>query len=253
MSATPARWTFFVPLTGLDLDQSANLTEPPLFGDATIVSGASIAHIFESDDRQAHHSAGAFIAVQRRAAIAGTAPYFDAYKVNRNFVATARARVREIAALMAVVVVASTNEGRVVGVPEQHQYQDEHYRMYCVDDGQTIEVTGHGLATDTFINGYELDHWRLSRTDLETLLTYPGHAALVRLFGQQKKAAQTSLRRTIIDATVQLAAAIHGGSYVNQLLSAVISLDIMLSTDVGTSFEQKKRRLRTLIGDDIYE
>jgi hypothetical protein len=250
----PSQWLIFIPLSGLVLTGEQKLEGKYLFGDVNVISRETFLRHFTSLEDNTPTSlatADAYLVLRRKGVV--NTRWFDEDRKNEQFMAEAGQRAKQIAALLTLYFLASSDEGVIVRLDDQQFLTQTHFGILGVNDNQERLLVGsYGPLNNTFTKS-DPEAPVLSSEGLEQALHQPLVAALTQVF-EPKSALGGSLRDSIIQASVRLATAIHAPTYTDQLLGAVTSIEILLSGDEQSpTFKMKQTRLETLIGKNNAE
>lgn len=244
----PSQWLVFIPLSGLVLTGEQNLQGSFLFGDVTVISCETFLKAFASDeDRSSSHDyhGESYLVIRRRGVV--NTRWFDEDRINNEFMAGVRSRAKQIASLLTLAFLATSDEGVLVGLSDQLLITRSHFGIHEVKpEGRRLVVGESGPLNETF-DKHDPETPTLSWEDLEEALRLPLIAPLTHVF-ESSQTLDKSLRDSLVQSSVRLATAIHATSYTEQLLGAVTTIEILLSGDEQTTFKMKETRLATLIG-----
>ena len=257
-----ADWWMFYPLCGIDVTDARHGLRKPLFGDVTLVSKrhlreviALMPHHEGSQESKAKHdaslasymkqmadeeSAEAFLAVRRRGSGDEESDHHEPAVVYE-----ARERAYEVASLLAVVTLASDDTQMACGLAEQIYRRPEHLAMLDIEGGwyslRRSFVNPASLFTP------EVDR-SLSRAALKRLLLRRPFAPLTGVLLTKDSLLPDSLRRSIKQAVLRLADAIHGPTNTAQLLGAVITLELLFRVSDQERYQVNTQRLVAFLG-----
>ncbi len=246
----PSSWVALFPFSGLHIHDEPDMLSTPLFGDATLVSHETVLRAFPNlvkgiGDADAH------IAVRRQGIV--NTKWFDEDRKNDVFMAAAQKRANEIAALLAVCVLATSTDGNLTGLANRFGHTQEHFALLRPSDGDGIVAMSSGSPIETF-SLHETETLFLSKHELRTFLDQPLLQHVTQAISAQKSKLAPALRQSIIQSCLRLASAFYEASYTAQLLGAITSIEILLTGDEqGTSFDVKQRRLGVLLGNAFLE
>lgn len=246
----PTQWIVFFPLDHFHLRDEPDMLNTPLFGDATLVSYETLLRGFPN--MTYIKAAGAYLAVWRSGVV--NMQWFQEDRKNEVFLADARRRASQVAALLSIAFLAMHTEGYLTGLTSQFFDTQEHFAILGFPlDGRGLISSSSGPHLTTFTR-CEPELLSFSRTELQIFLNQPLVQNLVHSVSTRKSNFSQSLRQSIVQSCLRLATACHETSYTAQLLGAITSIEILLTgEDQGTSFDLKERRLGILLGQEFLQ
>lgn len=256
-----ADWWLFYPLCGLDITDATHGLRKPLFGDVTLVSKRHLPAIIglmphhegwreskaKHDASLVSHmqwmaddeSAEAFLAVRRRGSGEDTGDDHEPLVAAR-----ARERVYEAASLLAVVTLASDDRQMTCGLAEQVYRRSERLVM--------LDLEGGWYRLQSSVSPYSLfppeENRSLSRAALKRLLSRRPFTPLTDILLAKRSSLPDGLRRSIKQAVLRLADAIHGPTSTAQLLNAVITLELLFRVNDQERYQVSTQRLVAFLG-----
>jgi len=255
-------WTFY-PLCGIEITDARHDLRRPLFGDVTLIAKRHLSKVIgslqldedqpydakylkrmaEDVERMAERdSAQAFLAVRRR----GVA-FEDNDGEDTPLVHESRERAYEVAALLAVVTLANSRYQQGCGLGEQIHRRPEDLAMFDVEQGGFWMRTSGRHALSWF--SATTDE-KMSRAMLKRMLFRRPFRSLSEIMLTKRSTLPSSLRKSIKQAALRLADAIHSTTETAQLLGAVIVLELLFNANDGEKYDVIQQRLSAFLGEE---
>ena len=193
-------------------------------------------------------SAQTFLAVRRRGAM-----FEDDDGQDSPLVRYLRERAYDVAALLAVVTLANSRHQQGCGLGEQIHRRPEDLAMFDVEQGGFwVQRTGSRALSWFSANTDE----KMSRAMLKRMLFRRPFRSLSEIMLTRRSTLPSSLRKSIKQATLRLADAIHSTTETAQLLGAVIVLELLFNANDGEKYDVIEQRLSAFLGKedaDVFE
>lgn len=253
-------WWILHPFRGIEITDVRHNLRNPIFGDASLVSVKhlpAIVRLLKLDDdpdygkKETHHlvemaqriakqeSAETFLAVRRR----GFANDDDGE--TPPIINESKERAYQVSAMLTVAVLTQSEYGNTCGLSEQIHERPEHITMFDVEQG------GFWLQSSTrspFSFFAPLGDEPMSISSLKKLLLQKPLKSLSEVILFRNSALGKSIQRTLRQATIRLADAIHSPTLSSQLLGAVTTLEILFALDEAEKYNVNQQRIVALLG-----
>ncbi len=258
-------WWVFYPLTGLSITGPLDSLETPIFGDATIVSKEQADVLLEQidPDRKTdsksdlpfvvnyrlplHTNFHSHLAIRRR----GSMP--KGHLSSEDSVRSLSSdRARGLAALLTVVFLASSLNGKTCCLEEQVHTGPSRHLLSINFNGPDLTYSSGDVGSWNYDIRIPKDVIHVSRHDVEAIFHQQPYSLLAPIITEQRVPVSSSLKKVLTQAVIRLADAIMSIEGSSQLLGAVTAIEMLL-TQSNDKYESNGRRLGALLGKEVLE
>jgi hypothetical protein len=244
-------WSLF-PIFGLDLlDENYNFSRP-LFGDATIISKRHIKQIISqlklNDDTSFDHERDLLDHIER---MVNDVDYHSYIAVRRHGTAdnvekSSSNRAYSISAIVSLMLLASSNDGRTSGLVEQFHRRSKGLTQL------DFERSLFGVQTTAYTAFTQKDPLKIRSEELLTMMQMSPFDSLFKIVIPQTSTLPKSIRMIVMQSAIRLGNALHTAITATHLLGAVTTIEMMLS-EQGEKYDTNKTRLTALLGAETLE
>lgn len=250
-------------IKGLEITDKQHDLVRPIFGDIALVSKKhirqvvpllklneraapgvdperEIIHLLESITlfKEEFHT---YIAVRRTGLTSEKGFEFQIIKDSRD-------RAFQVAALLSLVFLSISKQRKTCALIEQFQDQT---RLLTMLDLQEGGFKLHVMDSDSYTIRDQKANINTSRSNLKILLNKKVFQGLSEVLLFHTSQLPKSIQRSISQAAIRLSDAIHNTSPSAQLLGAVTSMEILLTTEEGEKYDSIRQRIVSLLGSNM--